>query len=71
MQKEAASTIVVPSSVYKTRIIIFCTITLALSVLSALIPKNLILGTRSFCLRYINNIAYSRLPFNVFEIVIL
>ena len=71
MQREAISTIVVPSSIYKTRTIIFYTITLALSVLSALIPKNLILGTRSFCLKYINNIAYSKLPPNVSEIIIL
>ena len=71
MQREAISTIVVSSSVYKTRTIIFYTITLALSVLSALIPKNLILGTRSFCFKYINNIACSKLPFNIFEIVIL
>ena len=71
MQKEAISTIVVPNSIYKTRIIMFYIITLALSVLSALIPKNLILGTRSFCLKYINNIAYSKLPFNISEIIIL
>ena len=71
MQREAISTIVVPNSVYETRTIISRTITLALSVLSALIPKNLILGTRSFCFKYINNVAYSKLPLNISEIVIL
>ena len=71
MQREAISTIVVPSGIYKTKIIMSYTITLALSVLSALIPKNLILKTRSFCFKYINNIAYSKLPLNISEIVIL
>jgi hypothetical protein len=58
------------SVISKVKTVVSSAITAIQTNLDSVIPKNCTLGTRYFCLRYVNNVTYSRLPLNVSDLLL-